>query len=55
MKRGVKSLKIQALSRCNKGTILDGAVKIPIRTGCNIIETISVVKFPQVQGSLELA
>ena len=25
------------------------------RTGCNVIETIWVLKFPQVQGSLELA
>ena len=24
-------------------------------TGCNVIETISVLKFPQVQGSLQLA
>ena len=35
--RGVKCLKIQALSRCNKGTIDDGAVKNPNRTGCNVI------------------
>ena len=27
----------------------------PNSTGCNVIETISVLKFPQVQGSLQLA
>ena len=27
----------------------------PNRTGCNVIETISQLKFPQVQGSLQLA
>ena len=27
----------------------------PNLTGCNVIETISVLKFPQVQGSLLLA
>ena len=53
--RGLKSLKILAFSRCNEGTIVDGAVKNPNRTGCNVIETISVLKFPQVQGSLQLA
>ena len=30
---GVKSLKIQAICRCNKGTIVDGRVKNPNRTG----------------------
>ena len=50
--RGVKSLKIQAIRRCNKGTIFDGAVNNPNPTGCNVIETIIVLKFPQVQGSL---
>ena len=39
--RGVKSLKIQAISRCNEGTIVEGALKNPNRTGCNVIETIS--------------
>ena len=48
---GLKSLKIQAFCRCNEGTIGDGAVKNPNHTGCNVIE-ISVLKFPQVQGSL---
>ena len=36
--RGVKSLKIQAIRRCNKGTIVDGRVKYQNRTGmiaCN--------------------
>ena len=27
----------------------------PNRTGCNVIETIHVLKFPQVRGSLHLA
>ena len=27
----------------------------PNPTGCNVIETISALKFPQVQGSLQLA
>ena len=27
----------------------------PNPTGCNVIETIGVLKFPQVQGSLQLA
>ena len=33
--RGVKCLKIPAIRRCNKGTIVDGRVKIPNRTGTN--------------------
>ena len=33
--RGVKSLKIPAIRRCNKGTIVDGRVKNPNRTGTN--------------------
>ena len=41
-------------SRCNEGTIVDVAVNNPNPTGCNVIETISVLKFPQVQGSLQL-
>ena len=53
--RGLKSLKILGFSRCNKGTIGDGAVNNPNPTGCNVKETISVLKFPQVQGSLQLA
>ena len=30
-------------------------MKNPNRAGCNVIETIRVLKFPQVQGSLQLA
>ena len=30
-------------------------MKNPIRAGCNVIETIWVLKFPQVQCSLQLA
>ena len=52
--RGVKSLKIQTFSRCNEGTIVDGPAKNPNRAGSNVIETIWVLKFPQVQGSLQL-
>ena len=33
--RGVKSLKIPAIRRCNKGTIVDRRVKNPNRTGMN--------------------
>ena len=33
--RGVKSLKIPAIRRCNKGTIVDGRVKNPTRIGKN--------------------
>ena len=53
--RGLKILKILVFSRCNEGTIVDGVVNNPNPTGCNVIETISVLKFPQVQGSLQLA
>ena len=53
--RGLKSLKILGFSRCNEGTIVDGSVNNPNPTGCNVIETIPVLKFPQVQGSLQLA
>ena len=53
--RGLKSLKILGFSWCNVGTIGDGAVNNPNPTGCNVIETLSVLKFPQVQGSLQLA
>ena len=53
--RGLKSLQILGFSRCNEGTIVDGAVNNPNPTGSNVIETISVLKFPQVQGSLQLA
>ena len=53
--RGLKSLKILGFSRCNEGRIVYGAVNNPKPTGCNVTETISVLKFPQVQGSLQLA
>ena len=53
--RGLKNLKILGLSRCNEGTIGDRAVNNPNPTGCNVKATISVLKFPQVQGSLQLA
>ena len=52
--RGVKFLKLLDFSRCNEGTIGDGAVNNPNPTGCNVIESISVLKFPQIQGSLQL-
>ena len=48
--RGVKSVKIQTFRRCNEGKIDYGPVKNPNRAGCNVIETIWVLKFPQVQG-----
>ena len=41
--------------RSNEGTIDDGPVKNPNLAGCNVIETIGVLKFPQLQGSLQLA
>ena len=47
--RGLNSLKILGFSRCNEGTIGDGTVNNPNPTGCNVKETISVLKFPQVQ------
>ena len=46
---------VQTFCRCNEGTIDDGPVKNPNLAGCNVIETISVLIFPQVQGSLQLA
>ena len=42
-------------SRYNEGTMGDGAVNNPKPTGCYVKATISVLKFPQVQGSLQLA
>ena len=53
--RGLKGLQILGFSRCNEGAIVDGAVNNINPTGCNVIETISLLKFPQVQGSLHLA
>ena len=40
--RGVKRSKIPSFSRCNEGTIGDGAVN---PTDCHVIETFSVKKF----------
>ena len=53
--RGLKRVKIQKFSRCNEVTIVDGAENNPNPTGCNVKETISVLKVPQVQGSLQFA
>ena len=53
--RGLKSLKILGFSRCNEGTIGDGAVKNPNPTVCNVKASITVLKFPQVQGLLQHA
>ena len=53
--RGLNCLKIQAFNRCKEGTIDDGPVKNSIRDGCNVLETISVLKFPQVLCSMKLA
>ena len=53
--RGFKSLEILGFSRCKEGTIGDGVVNNPNPTGCNVIETISLLNFPQLQGSLQLA
>ena len=53
--RGLKSLKMLGFSQCNEGTIGDGAVNNPNPTGCNVKETISALKFQQVQGSLQFA
>ena len=53
--RGLKSLKILGLSQSNEGTIGVGAVNNPNPTGCNVKATISVLKFPQVQGSVQHA
>ena len=53
--RGLQSLKMLGLSRCNDGTIGDEAVNNPNPRGCNVIETNSVLKVPQVQGSLQVA
>ena len=53
--RSLKRLKILGFSRCNEGKIVDGAVNNPNRTGCNVIETISALKFSQGLGSLLLA
>ena len=41
-----QSLQILGFSQCNEGTIFDGDVNNPNPTGCNVIESISVLKFP---------
>ena len=46
--RGLTILKILGFIRFNEGTIDDGPVKNPNLAGCNVIETISVLKFQQV-------
>ena len=53
--RSLKRFKILDFSRCNEGKILDGDVNNTVRTGCNIIETISALKFSPGLGSLQLA
>ena len=53
--RGVKGLKILRFSRCNVGTIVEGAVSNPNPNDCHVIETIRIYKFQQVLGSLQLA
>ena len=53
--RSLQSLQILGFSQCNEGTIFEGAVNNPDPTGCTVTETIGVLKFLQVQGSLQLA
>ena len=53
--RDLKILKILGFSRCNESTIVDEVVNNPNPTGCNERGIISALKFPQVQGSLQLA
>ena len=43
---GLKRLQILGFSLCNEGTIVDGAVNNPNPAGCNVIDTICVLKFP---------
>ena len=40
--RSLKSVKIQTFSRCSEGTIVDGSVKNPNCTGCNVIESTEI-------------
>ena len=42
----LQSLQILGFSQCNEGTIFDGDVNNLNPTSCNVIETISVLKFP---------
>ena len=44
--RGLKSFKMVGFSPCNEGTIVYWVVNNPNPTYCNVIETLSVVKFP---------
>ena len=53
--RVLKILKILGFSWCNEGSIGDGAVNNSIRGWYNVIETISVLKFQEVQGSMQRA
>ena len=48
--RALINLKKPGFSRCNEGTIGDGDVNNPNPTGCNVKETISILKFSQFQG-----
>ena len=50
--RGLKIFKILGFIRCNEGTIGDRAGNNPSPTDNNVIETSSILKFPQVQRSL---
>ena len=40
--RSLKSLQMLGFSRCNEGTIVDGAWNNPNPTDCHVLETISV-------------
>ena len=40
--RGLKSVKVQTFSQCNEGTIVDGSVKNPNCTCCNVIESTEI-------------
>ena len=53
--RNFREFMAHCSSRCNEGRVGEEAVNNPKPTGCNVIESISVLKFPQVQGSLQLA
>ena len=44
--RSLQSLQILGFSKYNGGAIFDGAENNPNPTICNVIETISVFKFP---------
>ena len=40
--RDLRRVKIQTFNRCNEGTIVDGSVKNPNCTGCNVIESTEI-------------